>query len=239
MLHKDLPKLIASCAEDGFERLGESNILQQNSQKEIQAVHQQQRMQRSSNVGIPGEITILAPTQRAAFAALHTAGYVSGLSSFGNSETHSRSDRRRQTSARLRIEENDSDDGDTEHKDNYKVDLSQNFSQSRHELQSLIEGEYCDDMDKDDNSVTVRNEESVLDYGRHLEKCSDFNFVELTREEAGRMEPPAKVYSGESGLCRGVAGRFSTPLGAFRASGFTMHLVLRWTFSSNKYVFPV
>jgi hypothetical protein len=240
MLHKALPKLIASCAENGFERLRESNILQRNSQNEIQAVPPQQRTQRSNNVGIPGEITTPAPTQHAAFAALHTAGSVSGLSSFGNSETTSRSDRRRRTSARLRNqieEENDSDDGDTDNEDNYEVDFTQNFWQSRRELQSLIEGEYCDDLDEDDNSVMVRNQESVLDYGRHLEKCSDFNFVELTREEADRMEPPGKVYSGESGLRRGVAGRFSTPLGAFRASGFTMHLVLRWTLSSNKYVF--
>jgi hypothetical protein len=43
MLHKDLPKLIAICAENGFERLQESNILQQNSENKIQAVDQQQR----------------------------------------------------------------------------------------------------------------------------------------------------------------------------------------------------
>jgi hypothetical protein len=168
MLHKDLPKLIAILAENGFERLRESNILQQNYQNEIQAVDQQQRrMQRPSNVGIPGEITTPAHTQRAAFAALHTAGSVSGLSSLGNSDTTSRSD--------CPIKENDSDNGDTDNEDNYEVDY---FLQSRRELQSQIDGEYCDDMDKDVNSVMVQNEESVLDYGRHLEKCLDFNFVD-------------------------------------------------------------
>jgi hypothetical protein len=87
-----------------------------------------------------------AITTRAAFAAAHTAGSLSGISSLGNSqETTNRSQanriNRQGQRTRLLTENyaHNSDDNNTEAEDEYKVNFSENFWQSRRELQEIVE----------------------------------------------------------------------------------------------------
>ena len=184
-----------------------------------------------------------APSQRpaAAFAALRTAGSSSGASSHDNSEQFDRQPAPRRLSTRVSrqssLEENDSDENDTDDEDAYEVDFSQNFWRSRQDLQEMVGGDVlletdpvgeCDDVESCPNNVDQN------DYACLLKDCTEFQFDELSFQEAATMQPPPKIYGGESGLRRTVAGSFDTPLGAFRKGGFTEELVRHWTMNSNK-----
>jgi hypothetical protein len=48
-----------------------------------------------------------------------------------------------------------------------------------------------------------------------------------------------RIYGGDSGLRRGVACSFSTPMGAVHQAGLTNELVARWVKNSNKFDFVV
>jgi hypothetical protein len=92
-----------------------------------------------------------AITTRAAFAAVHTAGSLSGISSLGNSQattSWSQANRVNRQGQRTRLStENyahDSDDNDTEAEDEYKVNFSENFWQSRRKLQEMVEEDLVD-----------------------------------------------------------------------------------------------
>ena len=77
------------------------------------------------------------------------------------------------------------------------------------------------------------------DLGTLIAACTDFPFTELTEEEANewmRTNPPPKLYNGDSGLKRGVASSFDTPLEAFARSGFSPELITKYTANSNRYV---
>jgi hypothetical protein len=79
---------------------------------------------------------------------------------------------------------------------------------------------------------------SFSDLGTLIQECTDFQFEEIGTEAlaaaiaAGHKAQP--IYDGESGLRRGVAGSFRTPLEAFRKCGFSHDLVARYTQNSNK-----
>lgn len=81
----------------------------------------------------PPVIQTPAPTQRATFAAVYTAGSVSGLSSLGQSQASQQERTRanststpRNRSSRIRVagEEQDSDEDNTDDEDDYDVDFS-------------------------------------------------------------------------------------------------------------------
>ena len=55
--------------------------------------------------------------------------------------------------------------------------------------------------------------------------------VELPPE--AKMDFKQKIYSGDSGLRRGVAYFFKTPLEAFQRAGSSLTLVEQWTKNSN------
>jgi hypothetical protein len=80
----------------------------------------------------PPVIETTGPSQSHNFAAIYTAGSISGLSRNTDS---TRSTRRRR---RLTDKEVDSDDDDTVGEDNYNVDFSQNFWKARRQRQQLM-----------------------------------------------------------------------------------------------------
>jgi hypothetical protein len=69
-----------------------------------------------------------------------------------------------------------------------------------------------------------------------LENCKTFNFTTVSEEEGATMDFRQKIYTGETGLRRGVAHSFTTPVEAFQRAGFTQELIRRWTKNTNAYV---
>ena len=72
------------------------------------------------------------------------------------------------------------------------------------------------------------------DYAKLLERCTHFEFREMSTTEANNMRQPQKVWDGTSGLKRNVASQFSTPLGAFQRAGFSEDMVAHWVTNSNR-----
>jgi hypothetical protein len=164
---------------------------------------------------------------------------VSGISSLGQSQGSSRSSRTQRTRhiTTTTGDGTNSDEEDTDNEDNYQVDFSENFWQSREELQEMVQNDLVDEevLGVEGDVDSCPDHAGQFDFARMLRDCSDFDFTELTEEEANEMPVPPEIYSGESGLKRGVACTFDTPLGAFQRSGFTKLLVERWTDNSNRY----
>lgn len=183
-----------------------------------------------------------AITVEAAFAAVHTAGSLSGVSSLGNSQgtTHSsQSNRINSQRQRTRLssdnDAHDSDEDDTEAEDEYEVNFSEIFWQRRRELQEMVEEDLIDEeVGEEQDVVSCPTDALQFDYARLLKDVTDFNFEHLTLEEAREMEDPPPVYHGEHGLKRGVSNSFDTTLQAFRIAGFSEQLIERWTLNSNK-----
>lgn len=211
----------------------------------------------------PAVDTTWTTTAGSAFAALHTAASRTSISSLGNSapsrqnvdedflfpnpqqQQRARASRRRRTrhgNEDEEVDEVDSDQSDTDQEDQYEVDFTQNFWQSRHERQSMIEEQgdirFVDGGDDDSiHEVVLAScplDAPQEDYARLLRDCNEFRFTELTPLESATMPPPQKIYEGESGLRRGVWKQFETPFEAFRQAGFTQELVAHWTKNSNK-----
>jgi hypothetical protein len=109
-------------------------------------------------------------------------------------------------------EEQDSDEDNTDDEDEYDVDFSENFWQSREQLRQMVdqlgEDEVLDDYD--DDAVPAE----VTTGLPQLQDCKVFEFAELTPEQAANMSSAQKLYEAESGLWRGVATSFATPLEA-------------------------
>ena len=74
--------------------------------------------------------------------------------------------------------------------------------------------------------------------GGLIQECTDFQFEEIGTDALAAAiaagHKPQPIYDGESGLKRGVAGSFRTPLEAFRKCGFSHDLLARYTQNSNK-----
>jgi hypothetical protein len=146
-------------------------------------------------------------------------------------------------------QEQDSDDNETDDEAGYDVNFHENFWQSRATVKEIV-NVFEDDGDQQSSFMTrnsgadSRDGQQVgagdLDYGALLRDCSDFQFREISREDEeadcdGVMSPPPKIYNEEmSGLRRGIASAFDSPITAFRQAGFTLQLVARWTKNSNR-----
>ena len=182
-----------------------------------------------------------APSQRATFAAMYTAGSVSGVSGIsslgqsleGEAAAGSTTPPRPRT-RRQRTEDYDSDHEDTDAEDNYEVDFSENFWLSRRLQQQLVAEEDDDVYGSDDEEIIIPHNTQDNDYGQAVKECPPFNFRPVSPEEAATLSMDQKIYDGESGLKRGVARSFSTPLRAVQRAGLTTELVARWVKNSNK-----
>jgi hypothetical protein len=97
---------------------------------------------------------------------------VSCISSLGQSQGSSRSSRRQRTRHSTIGDGTDSDEDDTENKDNYQVDFSENFWQSREELQEMVQNDLVD--------------EEVLGVEGDVDSCPDhaaqFDFARMLRD---------------------------------------------------------
>jgi hypothetical protein len=145
-----------------------------------------------------------APSQRANFAALHTAASISGrsgISTLTQSIQAQPSHRRVTTRATvLSSEEKDSDDDDTVEEDEYVVDFTQNFWESRRQLQEMVrEDVFDDDMlgSEGDVSTCPPNCE-INDYAELLKNCTEFDFQLVTPGQARIVDQAQKIYDGES-----------------------------------------
>ncbi len=185
-------------------------------------------------------------SQRSAFAALHTAGSTAGytgISSLTTNRSGSTSRRSRRTTTD-EVQDADSDDADTDDEAGYQLNPDDGFWNNN----SLNEEEVQvrDDNDDDASNTTpividppIPLTGAVPDLGALIAPCTDFPFTALTEEQANEWaaaNPPQKLYNGESGLKRGVAATFDTPLQAFARSGFTPELIRKYTKNSNRYV---
>ena len=194
--------------------------------------------------------------QRKAFASLHTAGSASGyteISSLGNSNrSQAAAPPRAVRKTRSTVDEYDTDDADTEGEAEYEMNLQDGLwnimTNQDEDLLRRIRINELNVSDEDDENTshvstaspigTASVSAAVPDYGTLLQNCTDFHFEEIkTKSEAEewmRAHPPPKIYDGESGLKRGVAASFETPLGALRKAGLTPELVARYTYNSNR-----
>jgi hypothetical protein len=193
--------------------------------------------------------TTSGPSQDSSFAAILTAaGSSSAVSSLSvGVDTPSigvtgRQTRNRSTRSTRSQVEPDSDDSMTDDEDEYQVDFSENFWESRRETQRIVD----EAEDEPDELVTPQDDFAAMsdddeeaspsqsnDYARLLRPCTDFIFEEMTAEEAQQMMDPPQVYQGERGLKQGVAALFTTPLEALRQSGLSERMVSHWTYNSN------
>ena len=165
--------------------------------------------------------------------------------------THSRTPRgTRSTSAaaeRARATgQHDSDDDNTEDEVEYQIDPQDGFWNPSIEEENMLRLLQIQELNidgNDDGHSTCASpvfgtsivSPAVPDLGALIQNCTDFQFEELSPEAlAAEVIVPQPIYEGESGLKRGVAGSFRTPLEAFRKAGFTPDLISRYTQNSNK-----
>jgi hypothetical protein len=171
-LHFQLPFLINGCTYNVNRQNGPHAVEQE------RPARKRQKTNRTTNVVTevveprttvatftpPPVIETTGPSQSHNFAAIYTAGSISGLS--GNTDS-TRSTRRRR---RLTDEEVDSDDDDTVGEDNYDVDFSQNFWEARRQRQQLIEDDVLESL-SDEEEEEMNTTHSVAlppgecDYG--------------------------------------------------------------------------
>ena len=150
-------------------------------------------------------------SQRQAFASMHTMGSVPTTNSSG-SGSNERNVRGRVTAARTVVtrrrsqndDDYDSDDYDTDGEDRYDVDFTENFWQQRSQIQDMVnEGDDDEEVPEEDEETRIVFPDELhrhQDLSNFLEQCTDFEFIELTSEEAAAMPPPQKIYDGETGL---------------------------------------
>lgn len=190
-------------------------------------------------------------SQRKAFASLHTAQSASGyteISSLGHSNQSRRSGSGK---TRSTTDPFDSDGADTEDEDDYELDVNGGLwnvmTDQDEDVLRLIRIDELNISDKDNDSDQSSTDSPVgaasvspacTDYGTLLQHCSTFEFTELKTEEEREQwmqdNPPPKIYDGETGLKRGVAASFETPLGALERAGLTQELISNYTRFSNK-----
>ena len=179
-----------------------------------------------------------SPTQNAAFAAIQTAGSISGISSLGNSDfSKSNTSRRpnaftRRASRMVNEMEVDSDDNTTASEASYEVDFSDNFWNNQYGLDERDLDEHFTEHDRDEIHVPAGAGPS--DFARMLDHCTQYEFCQFTQDESQPGPIPQPLYEGQSGLKRNAARSFSTPLGAFQRCGLTEDLVSHWTTNSNQ-----
>jgi hypothetical protein len=207
-----------------------------------------------------------AASRRSAFAALPTAGSASAytaISSLGHSNRSTLLDdsnhappHRGRTARRTRTEtgdssQYDSDDDDTDDEAGYELNRTNGFwNIQTNEVLLREQMDTLDIGDEDDGNESLVSGSTpigtsslppaVPDFGNLIAECNEFHFKEITTEEEAedymRLHPLPKLYDGETGLKRGVAASFNTPLEALRQAGMTPDLISRYTKNSNRYV---
>jgi len=179
---------------------------------------------------IPETIETTPVRNNRGFADLYTAGSVSGVSSLGHSEI-----REQQTRQRITRSSADSDcdsDGElTVDEDKHDVDFQENFWAP---VATLDNEDNDDEEGPDPDALSSAPDGEENDYAKLLERCTHFEFREMSTTEANNMRQPQKVWDGTSGLKRNVASQFRTPLGAFQKAGFSEDMVAHWVINSNK-----
>ena len=117
-----------------------------------------------------------SPTQNAAFAALHTAGSISGISSLGNSDFSNSNTSRRQNAFTRRASrmvsemDVDSDDNTTASEASYEVDFSDNFWSNQYGLDERDLDENFTEHERDEIHVPAGAGPS--DFARMLDHCT-------------------------------------------------------------------
>ena len=130
----------------------------------------------------------------------------------------------------------DSDDDNTDGEAEYQMDPHDGFwnpSIEEENILRLLRTQELNLFEDDDDGLSTTEDNPVFgtstvrpavsDLGTLIQNCTDFQFEELGMDALAAetlLTPPQPLYVGESGLRRGVAGSFSTPLEAFRKAGF-------------------
>ena len=116
------------------------------------------------------------------------------------------------------------------------VDFTQNFWESRRQLQEMVREDVFDDdmLDSEGDVSTCPPNCEINDYAELLKNCTEFDFQLVTPGQERIVDQAQKIYDGESGLRRGVAYSFHSPFQAFQRCGFTPQLVAHYTVNSNR-----